>query len=185
MQMQVMALAVACGLTRAATLQIGNGNDQTQYTIDGKKYERFHHISHRINGDGGDGSAIANADVKHHDLDKLFAQAFGYLVDQLSSYMTPTGTLLDEGVSVWLSDVATGDHSPNNLPYVIAGSAGGFLKTGHYVDAAAGSGDDYLSHNRFLNTIGAAVGCKNESGGPLDDFGDPSLPGGLVTAMLA
>jgi hypothetical protein len=185
MQMQVMALAVACGLTRAATLQIGNGNDQTQYTINGKKYERFHHISHRINGDGGDGSAIANADVKHHELDKVFGQLFGYLIEQLSSYTTPTGTLLDEGVSIWLSDVSTGDHSGNNLPYVLAGSAGGFLKAGQYVDAAAGSGDDYLPHNRFLNTIGAAVGCKNESGAPLDDFGDASLPKGLVDAILA
>jgi hypothetical protein len=185
MQMQVMALTVACGLTRAATLQIGNGNDQTQYTINGKKYERFHHISHRINGDGGDGSAIENADAKHHDVDKLFAGLFGYLIDQLSSYVTPTGSLLDEGASIWLSDVATGDHSPNNLPYVVAGSAGGFLKTGLYVDAAAGSGDDYLPHNRFLNTIGAAVGCKNESGAPLDNFGDPSLPHGLANAMLA
>jgi hypothetical protein len=185
MQMQVMALSVACGLTRAATLQVGNGNDQTQYTVNGKKYERFHHISHRINGDGGDGSAIENADSKHHDVDKLFAELFGYLITQLSSYVTPTGTLLDEGASVWLSDVATGDHSPNNLPYVVAGSAAGFLKAGQYVDAAAGSGDDFLSHNRFLNTIGAAVGCKNESGAPLDDFGDPSLPRGLVDAMLA
>jgi hypothetical protein len=185
MQMQVMALAVACGLTRAATLQIGNGNDQTQYSLNGKTYERFHHISHRVNGDGSDGSAIANADVKHHELDKLFAQTFGYLITQLSSYMTPTGTLLDEGVSIWLNDVATGDHSPNNLPYVLAGSAGGFLKTGQYVDAAAGSGDDYLPHSRLLSTIGAAVGCKNESGAPLDDFGDPSLPRGLVDAMLA
>lgn len=185
LQMRIMALAVACGSTRASTLQIGNGNDQTQYTFNGKKYERFHHISHRINGDGSDGSAIANADLKHHELDKLFAQTFGYLITQLSSYETPTGTLLDEGVSIWLSDVSTGDHSPNNLPYVLAGSAGGFLKTGQYVDAAAGSGDDYLPHNRFLNTIGAAVGCKNESGAPLDDFGDPSLPRGLVDAMLA
>jgi len=185
MQMQVMALAVGCGLTRAATLQIGNGNDQTQYTLSGKKYERFHYISHRVNGDGSDGSAIANADVKHHDLDKLFGQTFGYLLERLSSYSTPTGTLLDEGVSIWLNDVATGDHSPNNLPYVLAGSAGGFLKTGQYVDAAAGTADDYLSHNRFLNTIGAAVGCKNEDGAPLDDFGDPSLPHGLVDAMLA
>jgi hypothetical protein len=185
MQMQTMALAVACGSTRAATLQIGNGNDQTQYTINGKKYERFHHISHRINGDGGEGSAIENADVKHHEVDKMFGQLFAYLIEQLSSYTTPTGTLLDEGASIWLSDVATGDHSGNNLPYVVAGSAGGYLRTGAYVDAAAGSGDNYLTHNRFLNTIGAAVGCKNQSGAPLDDFGDASLPRGLVEAMLA
>ena len=127
---------------------------------------------------------LFTGDDLRHDVDKLFARLFGYLIERLSSYSTPTGTLLDEGASVWLSDVATGDHSPNNLPYVVAGSAGGFLKTGLYVDAAAGS-DDYLPHNRFLNTIGSAVGCKNKSGAPLDDFGDVSLPRGLVDAMLA
>jgi hypothetical protein len=184
MQMQVIALAVSCGLTRAATLQIGNGNDQTQYTINGQKYERFHHISHRINGDGSEGTAIANADVKHHDVDKHFAGYFKYLIEQLASYTTPTGSMLDEGVSVWLNDLSTGPpHGSNNLPYVLAGGAGGFLKTGQYVDAAGGA-KELMRHNHFLSTIGAAVGCKNESGGPLDNFGDPSLPTGLVDAML-
>ena len=74
-------------------------------------------------------------------------------------------------------------HGSDNLPYVLAGSAGGFLKTGQYVEAA--SGKNYLTHNRFLSTIGAAVGCKNASGAPLDDFGDASLPHGHVDAMLA
>jgi hypothetical protein len=69
-------------------------------------------------GDGGLG--------EQRVVDKLFGQLFGYLIEQLSSYATPTGTLLDEGVSIWLSDVATGDHSPNNLPYVVAGSNSGW-----------------------------------------------------------
>ncbi len=184
MQMQVIALAVACGVSRAATLQIGNGNDQTQYFIGGERYERFHHISHRINSDGGEGTAIADADLKHHNVDKHFAGYFKYLIEQLKSYATPTGTVLDEGVAVWLNDLSSGPpHGSNNLPYVLAGGAGGFLKTGQYVEAA--SGKDYLTHNRFLSTIGAAVGCKNESGAPLDDFGDASLPRGQVDAMLA
>jgi Protein of unknown function (DUF1552) len=184
MQMQVIALAVACGLSRAATLQVGNGNDQTQYFIDGERYERFHHISHRINSDGAEGTPIADADVKHHNIDKHFAGYFKYLIEQLKSYTTPTGTVLDEGVSVWLNDLSSGPpHGSNNLPYVLAGGAGGFLKTGQYVEAA--SGKNYMAHNRFLSTIGAAVGCKNASGAPLDDFGDASLPKGLVDAMLA
>jgi hypothetical protein len=185
MQMQVIALAVSCGLTKAATLQVGNGNDGTQYTINGQKYERFHHISHRINGDGSEGTEIANADVKHHDIDKHFAGYFKYLIEQLSSYPTATGSMLDEGVSIWLNDLSTGPpHGSNNLPYVLAGNAGGFLKTGQYVDASNGA-KDLMRHNRFLSTIGAAVGCKNAQGGPLDNFGDPSLPTGLVDAILA
>ena len=100
LQCQVIALAMSCGRTHAATLQIGNGNDATQYTINGRKYERFHHISHRINSDGSDGTPIDQADVKHHDIDKMFAGIFKTLLSTLDGYKTATGTLLDEGFSV-------------------------------------------------------------------------------------
>ncbi|HEY6876817.1 MAG TPA: DUF1552 domain-containing protein [Polyangiales bacterium] len=184
-QCKVIALAVACGKVRAATLQIGNGNDGTQYTINGTKYERFHHISHRINSDGSEGTAIVNADVKHHEIDKLFAGLFKGLLDELSARTTPTGTLLDEGVAVWLNDLASGPpHSTRNMPYVCAGGCGGKLKQGVYVDAGNQAANQYVTHNRFLNTIGAAVGVKNGAGGPLDDFGDSSLGKGNIPQMV-
>jgi hypothetical protein len=184
MQCQVIALAVACGKTRVATLQIGNGNDQTQYTVNGTKYERFHHISHRINSDGSDGTPIANADVKHHEVDKLFASMFKELLVALEARKTPTGSLLDEGVAIWLNDLSNGPpHSTRNMPYVCAGSCGGALKTGVYVDAGNVANNKYVTHNKFLNTIGAAVGCKNAVGAPLDDFGDAGLEKGLIPAM--
>jgi hypothetical protein len=183
-QCQVIALAVGCGKARAVTLQIGNGNDQTQYTINGTKYERFHHISHRVNSDGAEGSAIANADQKHHDVDKLFAGMFKDLIAALDARKTPSGSLLDEGVAVWLNDLSSGPpHGKQNMPYVCAGSCGGALKTGVYVDAGNKAQNKYVTHNKFLNTIGAAVGCKNGAGGPLDDFGEPSLEKGLIPAM--
>lgn len=187
MQMDIIALAMSCGVVPAATLQIGNGNDQTQYVIDGVTQERFHHISHRINGDGDVGDPIPDAVDKHHRIDLKFAGLFKYLLDQLSSYTTPNGNLLDQGVAIWTNDLANGPpHGNRNLPYVCAGSAGGYLRTGQYIDVRTGTGyDDFTTHNKFLNTIGAAVGVTNASGAPLDDFGDSALEKGLVTAMLA
>ena len=185
MQAQVIALAMSCGRARAATLQIGNGNDSTQYTVNGTKLESFHHISHRIQSDGATGNPIPNADVLHHEIDKLMAGVFKTILDQLASYKTPTGTLLDDGVAVWLNDLATGPpHSTDNLPYVCAGSLGGYLKNGVYVDAGDVPNGKFVTHNLFLNTLGAGVGCKNAAGGPLDDFGDASLPKGNVPQML-
>jgi len=182
---RLIALAMSCGQRRAATLQIGNGNDATQYTINGERFESFHHISHRINSDGSDGTPIDNADVKHHQIDKLFAGMFNELLVQLASYKTPTGTLLDEGVSVWLNDLSNGPpHSTRNMPYVCAGSCGGVLKTGVYVDAANAANNQFVTHNKFLNTIGAAVGCRNAAGEPLDDFGDGTLEKGRIPQML-
>ena len=186
MQLDIIALAVSCGKTHCATLQIGNGNDQTQYVIDGATQERFHFISHRINSDGSSGDPIPNADMKHHMIDRKFAGFFKYLLERLTMYTTPTGPLIDQGVSVWLNDLSSGPpHGSNNLPYVCAGNAGGYLKTGQYVEAAAVASNKYVTNNKFLNTIGAAVGVKNAAGGPLDDFGDPSLEKGLVPQMLA
>lgn len=186
LQCQVIALAMACGRSRAATLQIGNGNDATQYTIGGVKYERYHHISHRINSDGSEGTPIADAALKHHEIDKLFASMFKTLLSALSQVATPTGTLLDEGVSVWLNDLSNGPpHGTQNMPYVCAGSCGGALKTGVFVDAADAPARKFVTHNKFLNTIGAAVGCKNAAGAELDDFGDLALARGQIPQMKA
>jgi hypothetical protein len=187
MQMDILALAMSCGLVPAATLQIGNGNDGTQYVIDGVVQERFHHISHRINGDGDVGDPIPGAVDKHHRLDLKFAGIFKYLLDRLSGYTTPTGTLLDQGVTIWTNDLGNGPpHGNRNLPYVCAGSCGGYLRTGQYVSARTGTGyNDFTTHNKFLSTIGAAVGVTNAQGQPLDDFGDPELQKGQISGMLA
>jgi hypothetical protein len=178
---------MSCGVVPAATLQIGNGNDQTQYVIDGVTQERFHHISHRINGDGDVGDPIPNAVDKHHRIDLKFAGLFKYLLDRLSSYTTAEGNLIDQGVTIWTNDLANGPpHGNRNLPYVCAGSAGGYLRTGQYIDARTGSGyNDFTTHNKFLNTIGAAVGVTNANGDPLDDFGDPELERGRIDDMIA
>jgi len=179
MQMDIIALAMACGVTRAATLQIGDGNDSTEYTIDGVRQKSFHKISHRIDSDGSDGPPIEGAMELHHKIDRIHGRMFKYLLDRLSAYDLGGGTLLDFGVAVWLNDLADKYHSYTNVPYVLAGGANGFLRTGRYIDA----GD--VANNKLLSTIGAAVGCRNESGGPLDNFGDPGLEPGLITEMLA
>jgi hypothetical protein len=183
MQMDILALAVSCGGIKAATLQIGSGNDGTDYILNNVKQPHFHQISHRIFSDGATGDPIPDAVGKHHQIDRNFLKMFKYLLDKLSSYKLTNGTLLDQGITILTNDLGAGvSHSYENLPYVMAGSAGGYLKTGLHVDAKENG--QFITNNRILNTIGAAVGCKNGAG-PLDNFGDPSLKGGLIPALLA
>jgi hypothetical protein len=174
LHMDVLALAMACEATRSATLQIGSGNDGTQYFIDGVKQKSFHKISHRIDSDGSEGPPIPDADILHHKIDRKLLGLFKYLLDKLNQYELNEGTLLDYGVCVFTNDLANKYHSYNGVPYILAGGAKGALKTGLYVDV------DGTANNKILNTIGAAVGCKNASDAPLDDFGDPGLPKGLI-----
>jgi hypothetical protein len=181
MMMDLVALAFACDLNRTATLQIGTGNDQTRYYVDGELQNTFHRISHRVDSDGSDGPTIPDADRLHHEIDKQFAEMFLHLLDRLEGYTGPSGaSLLDDSVAVWTNDLADGPpHSYRNLPHVVAGRASGFLRTGQYLDA----GD--VTHNQFLNTIINAVGIRDSSGRYYDSFGDPDLERGVIDAMIA
>ena len=105
---------------------------------------------------------------------------FAHLLKRLSMYTTDVGTILDDSVAVWCNDLGAGvSHTYNNIPWVCAGSCGGFLKTGQYIDA----GD--VAHNKFHNTILSAVGLTNMEGDFVDDFGDPELEPGVIDGMIA
>lgn len=106
---------------------------------------------------------------------------FKYLLDKLAALPGPSGgTLLHDSVCLWTNDLATGPgHSYSDIPQVMAGQAGGFLRTGQYIDA----GD--VTHNKLLNTIATAAGIRNDDGSYYDHFGDSSLERGLIPAMIA
>lgn len=179
LQMDLITLAVACNVVRAATLQFGSGNASIEFTINGVKQKSFHKISHRIDSDGADGPPIPDADILHHEIDRIHARLFKYLLDKLDAVQLGTGTLLDAGVAVWLNDLGEKYHSYKNVPFILAGGCKGALKVGNYVDLGG------VNNNRLLSTIGAAVGCKNGAGEPLDDFGDPGLEKGTLAEILA
>ena len=179
LQIDLAAFAFSCNASRVASLQVGDGTDATRYTINGVQAERFHWISHRQTSDGNDGEPIANAVEVHVAIDRFRMLTFKHLLERFSSYSTPTGTLLDASYALWTSHVAIGpSHAFNNLPIIIAGSAGGFLRTGQYVDAGG------VGNNRLLNTLITANGVRRD-GGPVTDFGSPGLPGGLIDALVA
>ena len=70
------------------------------------------------------------------------------------------------GAMTW----ALGCLTPTTMsPYIIAGSANGFLRTGQHLDF------DNLTNNRLFNTLLAAAGVSNADGTAIEDFGDASL----------
>ncbi len=177
-QMDLIALTMACGVRRAATLQLGSGNDGTEYTIDGVRQKSYHKISHRIDGDGDVGDPIPDADILHHKIDVFHLESFRYLLEKLDAVELEEGTLLDYGVTVMTNDLSNKYHSYNDVPFILAGGALGGIRTGIYADV----GD--IPHNKLFNTIGAAVGVQSEDGEPLHDFGDASLEGGGIDAIV-
>lgn len=183
LHMDVAALAIACGVTRSVAIQVGSGNDgSTRYRnlTTGEPLENFHYLSHRRLSHDASGAVISNSDQLHAMVDRQFAATFRHLLSRLGEYAMPSGgTLLDCGLSCWLNDLGNGPaHSRQNLPWVIAGSAGGRIRQGEYIQLSGGD-RSAVNHRQLLQTIASALGA------PVPDFGDPGLPSGTLPEMLA
>ncbi|HEY0706131.1 MAG TPA: DUF1552 domain-containing protein, partial [Polyangia bacterium] len=180
-QLSLIAVAFASDQTQVATLQVGGGNDHTRYMVNGTLAPPFHYVSHHVLSDGASGTAIPDAVNLHHQIDRIHSRMFKHLIEQLKAYKTADGRpLLADTAAVWLNSLSNGPpHGTNNVPHVIAGNAGGFLKKGMYVDAAG------KRNSQFLNTMIAASGARNADGTPVMNFGDPGVPTGFMPEIMA
>jgi hypothetical protein len=184
--MELMAFSAAADYSRVAVLKIGDRIDDHVYTYNGQS-AKFHDVSHR---------QVANAVDFHHYIDRMMLNYYKYLLDAVSAYSTPTGPLLDQGVTIYCNQCATGAHSFSNIPWIQAGTANGYFKKGQYVVVGTGQqpggsqdgkgGDGSVSGvNKMLNTLLTAAGVTKTGGAPTDDFGEPSLPKGIFTELKA
>ena len=98
-----------------------------------------------------------------------WAQQFGYLLDRLASTPEGDGTMLDATICVSCTEVCDGNtHGHDNLPFVLAGRAGGRISTGRLLDVG------YRRHGDLFLSIAEAMGQ------PTSAFGDASsgpIPG--------
>lgn len=177
MQMDLVGLAFSCNLTRVATLQSGDGIDHTNYTVDGVKTDKFHYISHRQQDDGGGGGAkIENAVELHAKIDRIRMDTFKYMLDRWKGYSTPNGPLFNNAFAMWTCHVAAGpSHSFRNLPVIIAGNAGGYLKQGQFIDGVNSN------NGKLLTTLATAAGAR-DGGGAYTSFANA---GSVLSQIVA
>ena len=184
--MELMAFSAAADYSRVAVLKIGDRIDDHVYTYNGQS-AKFHDVSHR---------QVSNAINFHNYIDRMMMNYYKYLLDTLSTYNTPTGPLFDQGVAIYCNQCATGAHSFSNIPWIQAGTANGYFKKGQHVVVGTGAqpggsqdgkgGDGSVSGvNKMLNTVLTAAGVTKSGGAPTDDFGDSTLPKGILTELVA
>jgi hypothetical protein len=179
LQLDLLAFAISSGYTKAATLKVGDRIDRAIWTVDGTALPEFHMISHRMLSDGAHGPVINGAVAMHHKIDVIHAKKVKYLLDQLAAIDTPQGKLLDQGFVAWTNQVAVGSHEYYPIPWVVAGGAKGFLRTGQFLDVGKVTG------NKMLNTLLGAAGVRKANGDPIDNFGATGTPGGVISTMIA
>jgi hypothetical protein len=179
-QMDLMVSALACDMTRIASMQYTVGDiDQTVYSWLGVTGDRFHDLSH-----SGDNDAASRA--KLLKIYTWFAQQFAYLLGKLASIPEGNGTLLDNCLVVWGSEVGKpNNHSLAPTPFITAGGAGGAVKTGRFLTystappAMVGTSQAAFPpscfHNRLLVSICHAMGMPDISTFGSTDIGTGPL----------
>lgn len=173
LQAHLIALVLSVGHARAVTLQIGDRLDNGRYELRGQRLPSYHTISHR-NVEEGELGAFSSAYEMHAEINRAHLGTFAYLLDRLDEV-----GVLDRAVAVCVSDVATGTHRFDDVPWVIVGGGDGTLKQGAYVDAGG------VPHNRLLASLLTATGHRTAEGGPIEHFGDPEVAGGAIEAIRA
>jgi hypothetical protein len=156
LQMDQLVMALACDMTRVASLQWSASVSNVLFSWLGVG-EGHHDLSHY--GDG-DQNMIDNITT----INTWYAGEVKYLLDAMAAVPEGDGTLLDHSLVVWGNELSRGNsHGNNPVPFVLFGGANGAWPTGRYLQY------DGTLHNRLLVSLCRAMGVVQDTFGGNDD----------------
>lgn len=164
--LELLAVAFACDLTRVASLQISTGFNRIRFPWLGSLGEG-HSLSHSGPSDeNSQGQLVQRA--------KWHAEQLAYFMDLLAEIPEGEGSVLDNTAILWGTEVSAGNtHSLTNIPYLIAGNAGGAIATGRFATYEGASANDLLA------AVANAYGLETQTFGH-PDYATAPLSGVLV-----
>ena len=150
MQMDLMALALSCGVTRVGVVQ----------------------WSHPVSPTHVPGSSVGHHDASHMGgapftaSRQWFMKEFVYLINKLKSYAEPDGTLLDNTAVLLCSELGDGAlHDHVSIPFVLVGGKNLGLATSRSLDYSKQANGENQPHSKLLVSIAKAMGAKIDSFG--------------------
>lgn len=165
-QMDMLVMALACDLTRVASLQWSRSVSNVRFNWVPQTLGEGHHgLSHY-----DDGNANAQADLL--EINKWYSEQFAYLLGQMEAIQEGDSTLLDNTVVVWVNELGKGNnHTRRDIPFILAGSCGGYFNTGRHLDMGG------EPHGKLLVSLTHAMGK------PVDTFGVPQYSQGPLSGL--
>ncbi len=164
LQLDLLVMAMACDLTRVGSVMLCGAIDAIAYPWLGSYYDG-HTLSHLGDSDPQKPQIITR--------DSWTAEQLAYLLGRLKGIKEGAGTMLDNTLVLWTSEISVGNsHSQLDMPFVLAGRAGG-LRTGRYLQYTG------ASHNDLLVSILHAMGIRENT------FGDPAYCKGPLPGLLS
>jgi hypothetical protein len=155
-QMGLAIQGIKCGVTRVSTLQLSDssGNNINFAFVDGvpdngtgykSNFRNYHDVGHNPVFQGVDHKRI---------VDRWMMQQFAYMVTEMKS-----AGLLDSSLILWGNHMQDGsNHVAGKIPWILAGTAGGYFKTGQSMPAGG------FSINNVMSDICLAFGVMPSFG---------------------
>jgi hypothetical protein len=103
--------------------------------------ERHHELSHRNGSDGAEPGLLPDVERNMSWIDNWYGDRYRHLLESMDAL-----GVLDESVVCWATEFSDGrQHHFVDLPFVLAGGAGGYFRGGQVVDcSASGNWDSRL-----------------------------------------
>jgi hypothetical protein len=159
---QMLVAALSCDLTRVTSVMLAPSRSPIAMSWLGIE-EAHHLLSH-------------NQDLPRLvSINKFYAGEIAKIIADLKAIPEGSGTVFDNTLLVWCNELGLGwSHSHDHIPFMLAGSAGGYLKTGQLVTAANGT-----AQNDLLVSICNAMGLID-----VKTFGNPKYCKGPLPGLV-
>lgn len=166
LMLDINALAIICGVTRVSLFDYEHTTTERNHSFLGVNVGYHSSVTHHA----GNATALNNYLL----VNQWLVSQFVYLAQKLDAVSEGSGTVLDNSVMMFFSELSDGDsHSSSNLPVMLLGSAGGAIQTGQLVKGSGGFGGAPIEsvHLALLQALGIDI----------QSFGRATTPiGGLL-----
>lgn len=160
--LDMLALALQTDSTRIVSFMFTNAGSNRGYPEIGIS-AGHHDCSHH--------GKSAEKQQKIAAINRFHLESFVYLLKRMTTIREGEGTLLDNCMLLYGSGISDGDrHNHDDLPILLAGSAGGRIRSGRHIR--------YPNHTPLCNlyvwmlqTMGARVSSFGDSNGVLKKLG--------------
>lgn len=165
-QIDLLAVAFACDLTRVASLQYSTGFNRLRYPWL-ESLKEGHTLSHS-------GASNVEAWEELGRRQQWHSGEIAYLLDRLSEIPEGEGSVLDNTLVLWGTEVSQGNsHSHLDVPFLLAGGKSVGLRGGQYLQLEG------RSHGELLLSILHMFGVTDAH------FGHPDHGDGLLEQLLS
>jgi hypothetical protein len=164
---KMILASMACDMTRVGTIMMAPSRSDIFLTwvknmLPAGKTESHHDLSHE-----GDTNTVAAQQLVI--INQWYAQQVSEMIKLLKAVPEGNGTMFDNTVIFWTNELGVGNaHTHTNIPYMLAGSAGGYFKTGQAVTIPNDGAHIGNAHNRLLLSLVHSMGFTDVTA-----FGDP------------